>query len=237
MPAFDAAALRARFPALAIEQDGRPLALFDGPGGTQVTDSVIEAVARYYRESNANHGGTFLTSRRSDAVVADAHAALADLLNAADPSEIKLGANMTTLTMHVARSVTASLDPGDEMVVTGLDHEANVSPWRLVAADRELVVHTVDIRTDDCTLDLDDLESRLGPRTRLVAVGCASNAVGTINPVRAIVERAQTVGALVYARKRPDPWPRVFGFHEVFHIFVVAGSLLHFTVIATYVIS
>ena len=108
MPEFDVEALRARFPALSIEQDGRPVVLFDGPGGTQVPDTVIEAVSRYYRESNANHDGTFLTSRRSDAVVDDAHQALADLLNAADPSEIKLGANMTTLTMHVARSLTAT---------------------------------------------------------------------------------------------------------------------------------
>src|SRR5450756_892348 len=126
MPEFDVDALRARFPALSIEQDGVPVALFDGPGGTQVPDAVIEAVARYYRESNANHDGPFLTSRRSDAMLADAHLALADLLNAADPSEIKFGANMTTLTMHVARSIAASLEPGDEIVVTGLDHEANV---------------------------------------------------------------------------------------------------------------
>ena len=112
MPEFEVDALRARFPALAIEQDGRPVALFDGPGGTQVPDTVIEAVSRYYRESNANHDGLFLTSERSDAVLHDAHAALADLLNAADPSEIKFGANMTTLTLHVARSITASLQPG-----------------------------------------------------------------------------------------------------------------------------
>ncbi|HEY4189999.1 MAG TPA: aminotransferase class V-fold PLP-dependent enzyme, partial [Candidatus Limnocylindrales bacterium] len=129
MPEFDVAALRARFPALAIEQGGQPVALFDGPGGTQVPDTVIDAVVRYYRESNANHDGPFLTAQRSDAVLDDAHAALADLLNAADPSEIKFGANMTTLTMHVARSITASLQPGDEIVVTSLDHEANVGPW------------------------------------------------------------------------------------------------------------
>ena len=156
MPEFDVDALRSRFPALAIEQDGRPVALFDGPGGTQVPDTVIEAGAHYYRTSNANHEGPFLTSRRSDAVVAEAHAALADLLNAADPAEIKLGANMTTLTMHLSRSIAASLQPGDTIVVTSLDHEANVGPWRTAAADRGLNVRTVDIRPDDVTLDVVD---------------------------------------------------------------------------------
>ncbi len=198
MPAFDAAALRARFPALAIEQDGRPVALFDGPGGTQVPDSVIEAVSRYYRESNANHDGPFLTSQRSDAVVADAHAALADLLNAADASEIKLGANMTTLTMHVARSLTAAMAAGDEIVVSGLDHEANVGPWRSAAADRGITVHTVPIRPDDVTLDLEAFDVLLHGRPRLVAFGWASNAFGTINPVAEMVRRAHEAGALTY---------------------------------------
>jgi cysteine desulfurase family protein (TIGR01976 family) len=198
MPAFDAAALRARFPALSIEQDGRPVALFDGPGGTQVPDTVIEAVARYYRESNANHDGTFLTSRRSDAVVADAHAALADLVNAADPDEIKLGANMTTLTMHVARSITAAMAPGDEIVVSSLDHEANVGPWRSAAADRGITVHTVPIRPDDVTLDIEVFDLLLHGRPKLVAFGWASNAFGTINPVAELVRRAHEAGALTY---------------------------------------
>jgi cysteine desulfurase family protein (TIGR01976 family) len=198
MPEFDVAALRARFPALAIEQDGRPIALFDGPGGTQVTDTVIEAVAGYYRESNANNGGTFLTSRRSDAVIDDAHLALADLLNAADPSEIKLGANMTTLTMHVARSITATMVPGDEIVVSGLDHEANVGPWRSAAADRGIAVRTIDIRPDDVTLDIEAFDRLLHGRPKLVAFGWASNAVGTINPVAEMVRRAHEAGALTY---------------------------------------
>lgn len=198
MPEFDVDALRARFPALSIEQDGRPVALFDGPGGTQVPDTVIEAVARYYRESNANHGGTFLTSRRSDAMVGDAHQALADLLNAADASEIKLGANMTTLTMHVARSITATMAPGDEIVVSGLDHEANVGPWRGAAADRGITVHTVDIRPDDVTLDIERFDTLLHGRPKLVAFGWASNAVGTINPVAELVRRAHEAGALTY---------------------------------------
>lgn len=198
MPEFDVAALRARFPALAIEQDGRPVALFDGPGGTQVPDSVIEAVVRYYRESNANHGGTFLTSERSDVIIEDAHVAMADLLNAADPAEIKLGANMTTLTMHLARSVMASLAPGDEIVVSGLDHEANVGPWRSAAADRGVTVHTVPIRPDDVTLDLERFDALLHGRPRLVAFGWASNAFGTINPVAELVRRAHEAGSLTF---------------------------------------
>ncbi len=198
MSEFDVAALRARFPALSIEQDGVPVALFDGPGGTQVTDTVIEAVSRYYRESNANHDGPFLTSRRSDAMLEDAHQALADLLNAGDASEIKFGANMTTLTMHVARSIAASLAPGDEIVVTSLDHEANVGPWRSAALDRGLTVRTVDIRPDDVTLDLEAFDAILHGRPKLVAFGWASNAVGSINPVAEMVRRAHEAGALTY---------------------------------------
>jgi cysteine desulfurase family protein (TIGR01976 family) len=198
MAEFDVEALRARFPALAIEQDAVPVALFDGPGGTQVPDTVIEAVGRYYRESNANHDGPFLTSRRSDAVLDDAHLALADLLNAADPAEIKFGANMTTLTMHLARSITATMQPGDEIVVTGLDHEANVGPWRSAAADRGITVRTVDIRPEDVTLDIEGFDALLHGRPKLVAFGWASNAVGTINPVAELVRRAHEAGALTF---------------------------------------
>ena len=195
---FDVDALRARFPALAVEHDGRPLAFFDGPGGTQVPQSVIDAVSRYYRESNANAGGAFTTSRRSDEVLAEAHRAMADLLGAADPAEIAFGANMTSLTFHFSRSIGATWQPGDEIVVTTLDHDANVSPWRAVAADRGVRVHTVDIDPADCTLDLGALDRVLSSRTRLVAFGWASNALGTINPVADIVARAHGVGAATY---------------------------------------
>jgi cysteine desulfurase family protein (TIGR01976 family) len=155
-------------------------------------------VSRYYRESNANHDGPFLTSRRSDAMLADAHLAMADLLNAADPAEIKFGANMTTLTLHIARSITAALRPGDELVVTALDHEANVGPWRTAAADRGLTVRTVDIRTEDVTLDIEAFDALLHGRPRLVAFGWASNAVGTVNPVAELVRRAHEAGSLTY---------------------------------------
>jgi cysteine desulfurase family protein (TIGR01976 family) len=198
MSAFDVEAIRRRFPALGVVDAGRPMAFFDGPGGTQVPDAVIDAVVDYYRTSNANSGGAFATSRLSDAIAYDAHVAMAGMLGATDPDEIKFGANMTTLTYHVSRSIGATLEPGDEVVVTTLDHQANVDPWLAMAADRGLTVRSVDIRADDVTLDLDSFDEALGPRTRLVAFGWASNAVGTINPVVELVRRAHAVGALAY---------------------------------------
>ena len=198
MPSFDIDALRGEFPALAREQDGRPVAFLDGPGGTQVPQRVIDAVVGYYRDSNANSGGAFTTSELSDAISDEAHAAVADFLGAASPDEIKFGYNMTTLTLHIGRSIGATLAPGDEIVVTTLDHEANVSTWEAMAADRGLTVRKVDIRPDDVTLDLEDLEAKLSSRTKLVAIGYASNAVGTVNPVAEIVARAHEVGALTY---------------------------------------
>ena len=195
---FDVSEVRARFPALELTQDGRPITYFDGPGGTQVPASVIEAVGRYYRESNANHEGAFLTSRRSDAGAHEAHVAFADFLNADSADEVKFGANMTTLTFHVSRSIAATMSPGDVILVTTLDHDANVSPWHAAARDRDLVVRTVDIHAEDGTLDLEDFERKLTDRTKLVAVGYASNALGTINPVARIVEAAHAVGAWSY---------------------------------------
>jgi len=197
MTSLDIDALRRRFPALAVPHGGRPMAFFDGPGGTQVPDTVIDAVTDYYRSSNANHGGRFPTSRRSDAIAAEAHAAIADLLGV-DADEVILGANMTTLTFHLSRSISAGLEPGDEIVVTGLDHAANVDPWLALAADRGLTVRWWEPRLHDCTLQLEDLDGLLSARTRLVAVGWASNAVGTINPVAAVAAAAHRVGALVY---------------------------------------
>lgn len=197
MGTFDVDAIRARFPALALTHEGRPIAFFDGPGGTQVPETVIDAVSRYYRESNANHGGHFLTSARSDAIVDDAHAAIADLLGV-DADEITLGPNMTTLTFHLSRSIAAAMRPGDEIVVTGLDHQANIDPWLAAARDSEVIVRTWEPNLADCTLRLDDLGPLLNERTRLVAVGWASNAVGSINPIAEIAKRAHAVGAWVY---------------------------------------
>jgi len=195
---FDVDALRHEFPALDLEEDGEPVALFDGPGGTQVPRRVIDAMSRYYRTSNANEGGAFGTSRRNDAAVLEARAAMADFLGAQSIEEIKFGQNMSSLTLHVSRSIAASLRPGDEIVVTTLDHEANISPWRLVADDRGLTVRTVDIRTEEGTLDLGSFDAALSGRPRLVAFGWASNALGTINPVAELVRRAHDAGALTY---------------------------------------
>jgi cysteine desulfurase family protein (TIGR01976 family) len=190
--AFDVAAVRARFSALR-----RPTAFFDGPGGTQVPDSVIEAIAASLREENANLGGPFETSRRSDAVVAAAHGAAARFLGAS-PEEVGFGANMTTLNFALSRTVGRELSPGDEIVVTRLDHDANVAPWLELARDLALEVRFADFDPADCTLYLDDLERQLSGRTRVVAFPWASNAVGTITDVRRIAELAHDAGALAW---------------------------------------
>jgi cysteine desulfurase family protein (TIGR01976 family) len=198
MTRFDVERARARFPSLALAHDGRRIAYFDGPGGTQVPASVIDAVSAYYHEANANSGGAFVTSERSDAISGAAHLAMADLFGSTDPDEITFGANMTSLTFHVSRSIAATWRDGDEIVVTGLDHQANVDPWLAAAADRGIRVRRWEPRLDDCTLHLDDLDPLLSERTRLVAIGWASNAVGTINPVADVAARARAVGAWTY---------------------------------------
>ena len=169
MPAFDVDALRREFPALAREQDGRPVAYLDGPGGTQVPQRVIDAVAELLPGIECQRRRRLRDERAADEMVDEAHAAVADFLGAGSPDEIKFGYNMSTLTLAIGRSIGATLDPGDEIVVTTLDHEANVSTWKAMAADRGVTVRTVDIHEDDVTLDLEDLESKLGPRTKLVA--------------------------------------------------------------------
>ena len=190
--------VRAEFPALSRSHGDRPYVYLDGPGGTQVPRRTTEAMAGYLGRSNANHEGAFPTSEESDAILAAAHAAGADFVGAADTSEIVFGPNMTTLTFAFSRAVGRTLRAGDEIVVTRLDHDANVAPWLALQEERGAVIRWVDVRKADCTLDLDGLARSLGPRTRLVAVGLASNAVGTINPVRRVIELAHAVGALVY---------------------------------------
>ncbi len=189
---FDVQAVRRRFPALTSG-----LVYFDNPGGTQVPSQVIDRMVDYLVTKNANHEGAFPTSQQSDALVDLAHRALADFLHAS-PSEIVFGANMTTLTLHVSRSIARELQPGDEIIVTRLDHDANIAPWMLVAEDRGCTLRWLDFDVEDCTLRLDDLASLLSTRTRLVAVGYASNAVGTVNPVGRIVELAHQAGAMCY---------------------------------------
>jgi cysteine desulfurase family protein (TIGR01976 family) len=190
--ALDVAAVRARFSAL----DG-PTAFFDAPGGTQVPDSVIEAIAGYLRESNANLGGPFGNSRRSDALVTQARLTASSFLRC-EPDEAFFGANMTTLNFALTRTVGRTLAAGDEILCTALDHDGNVSPWLELADDRDLRVQVVDV-LDDTTLDYDDLERKLNDRTRVVAFPLASNAVGTIVDAKRIVEAAHAAGALAWA--------------------------------------
>lgn len=189
---------RQQFPALSLEIDSRPAVYFDGPAGSQVPERVIDAISNYLRTKNANHGGRFLTSMQSDAMLDEAHAAVADLLGAPDRHSTVFGANMTSLTFAFSRALARTWKPGDEVIVTRLDHDANVRPWVLAARDAGATVHFIPLRAEDCTLDLAELRSKLNHRTRLVAVGCASNAVGTINPVGDICRWAHEAGAQVY---------------------------------------
>jgi cysteine desulfurase family protein (TIGR01976 family) len=189
---FDVEAVRARFSALR-----QPLAFFDGPGGTQVPDEVIDAVSRYYREANANVSGPYETSRRTEALVDQARQTAARFLGSS-PDETIFGANMTTLAFALTRTASREWNEGDEILVTKLDHDANVSPWLELAHDRGLDVRFVEIH-DDTTLDLEDLERQLGDRTRVVAFPVASNAVGTLTDVHRIVQLAHEAGALAWA--------------------------------------
>jgi cysteine desulfurase family protein (TIGR01976 family) len=189
--------LRAEFPALQQKAGGRPLIFFDGPGGTQVHGSVIEAMRRYLTEANSNFHGAFLFSQRTDETILAARRAMADLLNAPRADEIVFGPNMTSLTFNLSRAIGRTLSPGDEIVVTRLDHDANIAPW-LALEERGAVIRHVDIDPSDCTLDSSSLEAAIGPRTKLVALGYASNAVGTVNDVARVVEMAHAVGARVY---------------------------------------
>jgi cysteine desulfurase family protein (TIGR01976 family) len=195
---LDVSSIRQQFPALHRVVAGRTPVFLDGPGGTQVPRRVIDAVAGYLETCNANHGGPFTTSRESDALLDAAHQAVADLLNAPSPREVVFGQNMTSLTLHVSRSLARTLQPGDAVVVTRLDHDANVRPWALAARDAGAEVRFVDVRPEDGTLDLEDLERQLQGRVRLLALSCASNAIGTMPDVAAVVGRAHAAGALVY---------------------------------------
>lgn len=195
--AFDIQQIRALFPALQQPApDGSAIAFFDNPAGTQVSQGVMDAVIDYYTRMNANAGGTFATSARNDAMVRGARERMADFLNASRPDEIVFGPNMTSLNFGLSRALGKTLSPGDEIVLTRMDHDANVTPWRLIAEDYDLTVRWVDIHEDDCTLDMDSLEGALSDRTKIVATVHASNAVGTINPVSQIAAMAHAAGAL-----------------------------------------
>jgi cysteine desulfurase family protein (TIGR01976 family) len=193
---LDVAWVRAQFPSLQLQVNGHAAAFLDGPAGTQVPKQVMDAVQNYYLKSNANTCGAFATSRSNDAMIASARAAMADFFNC-DKDEVIFGQNMTTITFALARAIGRTLEPGDEIVVTTLDHDANVAPWRALE-EMGLVIRQVDIHESDCTLDLEDLKRKINKNTKLVAVGYASNAVGTINPVAEITKLAHAAGALMF---------------------------------------
>ena len=190
---LDLTTIRAQFPSL-----DRDAIFFDNPGGTQIARQSLERINRYLLECNANHGGAFATSQASDAVLDEAHQAMADFFNAASPQEIIFGNNMTSLTLHISRSLARTWQAGDEIVVTRLDHDANVTPWVLAAQDRGCRVNWVDFDLEDGTLMLDTLQKALERKPKLLAVGYASNSLGTINPVGRIIQMAHQAGALVY---------------------------------------
>lgn len=194
-PSLDA--VRAQFPAFDRVLDGTPAAYFDAPGGTQVPIVVADAVRDYLLHHNANTHWAFPTSVETDAMIGRARAAAADLLGA-DAGEIAFGNNMTTLTFHVARALGRNWGPGDEVIVTELDHHANVAPWQALVRDRGITLRTVPLSADQCSLDMAAFKSLLGPRTRLVAMGAASNAIGTITDAVPVAELTHAAGALLY---------------------------------------
>jgi len=194
---LDLQSVRRQFPALALKVDGQPVVYLDNPAGTQVPQRVIDRTAEYWRTMNANRGGAFVTSEGTEALLAEVRRAAAVFLNAASADEIVFGPNMTTLTFAVSRAIGRELRPGDEILVTRLEHDANVSPW-LALQEQGVIVRFVDIAVPQCTLDMEDFKRQLGPRTRLVAVTHASNAVGTIPDLAAISRAAHAAGAWVW---------------------------------------
>lgn len=206
--------IRAAFPALAREHAGRPVAYFDGPGGTQVPRAVADAITDHLLHHNGNRRWAYPTSAETDAAVEEAREAMGDLLGCT-PDDVVFGPNMTTLTYHLSRTLGRTLAPGDEIVVTRLDHLANVSPWRALEAERGVVVREVPFHTEDGTLDTDAYAAALGPRTKLVALGWASNALGTVTNLVPLLAQAKGVGALTF----------VDGVHSVPHLLPAARAL------------
>ena len=195
---FDVNRVRDQFPSLYRKVNGHSAVFFDGPAGTQVPQRVIDGISIYLLQRNANHGGLFITSQESDVMLEHARQMMADFMGARDPEEIVFGGNMTTITFHVSRAIGKTWKTGDEIILSESDHDANFTPWALAAADAGAVVKKIRVRPEDGTLDLDDYRSKLSSKTKLVAVGCASNATGTVHPVKEIASLAHEVGALVY---------------------------------------
>lgn len=189
--------IRSHFPALERKHKGFPVAYFDGPGGTQVPREVVEAMSDYLLHHNANTHWAYPTSAETDQLLADARATMADFFNC-DPHEVSFGANMTTITFHIARALGRGYGPGDEIVITELDHHANNAPWQALAKERGVTIRTVRMLTETGQLDWDDFESAINRHTRLVAIGAASNALGTINDIQRAARLAHEAGALIY---------------------------------------
>lgn len=190
--------IRSQFPALQRPHGGRQAVFFDGPAGTQVPQCVIEAISSYLVHCNANSHGHFATSLESDAGLESAHQAVADLLGAKDPDCVIFGPNMTTLTLGLARSLSRTWTEKDEVLLSGLEHDANFTPWVQAAEDAGARVQVVDVNQADCTLNLNDFKAKLSERTKFVAIGCASNAAGTVNPVSEMCAEAKRAGALTF---------------------------------------
>lgn len=196
--AFEIEAVRSRFPALNTEVGNRPAVFFDGPAGAQVPDRVLDAMRDNLIHANANTGGDFFTSKQSELALDAAHQRAAELFGVEDPDEVVFGANMTTMALSLARSLAKVWGPGDEVVLSRMEHDANYTPWRQAAEEAGATVREIDLCTDDCTLDLDSLDAILNERTRFVAVGAASNMMGTINPIAEIARRVHRVGAHLF---------------------------------------
>lgn len=194
---LDVQAVRRDFPALQELFDGRPAIFFDNPGGTQVPQRVIDAMTDYMIRRNANVGGYFTASRRTDETIEQARIAAADLLGA-EPDEVVFGNNMTSLAYQISRALTAEIQAGDEIIVTRLDHDANVAPWITLGEDTGATVHFVDIDMETCTVDMADMQAKISPRTKLVAVGYSSNATGSITDVKTVIEWAKQNGAYTF---------------------------------------
>ncbi len=190
---FDVQRIRQQFPAL-----DRPAIFLDNPAGTQIAKPSLDRINRYLLENNANHEGQFETSRKSDETLHEAHAAMADFLNASRPEEIIFGNNMTTLTLHISRSLARGLQAGDNILVTRMDHDANISPWMLIAEDKGCNLLWVDFDVEDGTLDLDSFAQALEKKPKIAAFGYASNLLGTVNPARTLTKMAKEAGALTY---------------------------------------
>lgn len=198
MPTWDISRIRAEFPALQRTFQQQPVVYLDGPAGSQVPSSVAAAVSHYLLSTNSNRGAASATAVESDAILEAAHQTFADFVGADNPASVYFGANMTSLTLACSRALAKDWGPGDEIIVSRLDHDANVSPWVLAAKDKGATVKHIELHPEDWTLNQEDYREKLSNRTKLVAIGFASNATGTINPVAAMIEQARAVGALTF---------------------------------------